>query len=88
MDELKERPEEFTKVLLEWIDKTNFDPIKIPVELDTTKADKWIEDYLAKYSNGRNEVPQQSLFPSSSSYASQAPYASGMRPYSRNLPFQ
>ncbi|MDE7361936.1 MAG: SHOCT domain-containing protein, partial [Oscillospiraceae bacterium] len=87
MDELKESPKEFAEALSEWIDKTNFDPIKIPVELDTTEAYKWLDEYIAKYSNGGNGIPQQSLSPTPSSYASQAPYAVGMQPVQQEFTF-
>ena len=87
LDDLKEYPDELTKVVIEWLDKTNFDPIKIPVELDTTEADKWLDEYIAKYSNGGNGMPQQSPAPTASSYASQAPYAVGMQPVQQEFTF-
>ncbi len=85
LDDLKEYPDELTKVVIEWLDKTNFDPIKIPVELDTTEADKWLDEYIAKYSE--NGMPQQSPAPTPSSYASQAPYAAGMQPVQQEFTF-
>lgn len=36
----------FEGKVTEWIDKTNFEPIKIGVELDTTAADKWMDDII------------------------------------------
>lgn len=87
MDELKEKPEEFTKVLSEWIDKTNFDPIKIPVELDTTKAYEWLDEYIAKHSNNGSAEPQQPLSPTPSNYA-QAPYAYGYVPQQTQQTFE
>lgn len=87
LEEFKDRPKEYTKALVEWLDKTNFDPIKIPVELDTTEADKWLDEYIAKYSNGGNRIPQQSLSPAPSSYTSQAPYAAGMQPVKQEFTF-
>lgn len=36
----------FEGEITEWIDKTNFEPIKIGVELDTTTADKWMDDII------------------------------------------
>ena len=83
--QLKEYPDELTKVVIEWLDKTNFDPIKIPVELDTTEADKWLDEYIAKYSE--NGMPQQSPAPTPSSYASQVPYAAGMQPVQQEFTF-
>ncbi len=85
LDDLKEYPDELTKVVIEWLDKTNFDPIKIPVELDTTEADKWLDEYIAKSSG--NGIPQQSPAPTPSSYASQAPYAAGMQPVQQEFTF-
>lgn len=85
LDDLKEYPDELTKVVIEWLDKTNFDPIKIPVELDTTEADKWLDEYIAKSSG--NGMPQQSPAPTPSSYASQAPYAAGMQPVQQEFTF-
>jgi len=87
MDEIKESPKEFTKVLSKWIDKTNFDPIKIPVELDTTKADKWIDEFLTKYNSGEIALNKQPVFPTPSSYASQAPYATGVQPVQQEFTF-
>lgn len=46
LEDFKDRPKLYTEVLTEWINKTNFDPIKINVELDTTSADKWLEDII------------------------------------------
>ena len=85
LDDLKEYPDELTKVVIEWLDKTNFDPIKIPVELDTTEADKWLDEYIAKSSG--NGIPQQSPAPTPSSYASQAPSAAGMQPVQQEFTF-
>ncbi len=87
MEELKDRPKEYIEGFKEWLDKTNFDPIKIPIEFDSEEADKWIDEYIAKYSSGGNGVPQQSLAPTSSSYASQAPYAAGMQPVQQEFTF-
>lgn len=36
----------FEGKVTEWIDNTNFEPIKIGVELDTTAADKWMDDII------------------------------------------
>lgn len=36
----------FEGKVTEWIDKTNFDPIRIGVELDTAVADKWLENIV------------------------------------------
>lgn len=87
LDEFKDRPKEYTKVLTEWLDKTNFDPIKIPVEFDSERADKWLEKYIAKHSNGGNGITQQSPAPTPSSYVSQAPYAAGMQPVQQEFTF-
>lgn len=87
LDEFKDRPKEYTEALTEWLDKTNFDPIKIPVEFDSERADKWIDEYIAKYSNGGNGMPQQSPAPTPSSYASQVPYAAGMQPVQQEFTF-
>lgn len=73
LDELKEYPEEFTKVVSEWLDKTNFDPIYMSVELDTTKADKWLDEFITKYNNGEITLNNQPVFPTPSSYAPQLP---------------
>lgn len=87
MEELKDRPKEYIEGFKEWLDKTNFDPIKIPIEFDSEEADKWIDEYIAKYNSGGNGVPQRSLAPTSSSYASQAPYAAGMQPVQQEFTF-
>lgn len=86
MEELKDRPKEYIEGLKEWLDKTNFDPIIIPVEFDSERADKWIDEYIAKYSNGGNEL-QQSLASAPSNYVFQAPYAMGMQPVQQEFTF-
>lgn len=48
LEEFKDRPEEYMEVLTEWIEHTDYDPINIKVELDTTEADKWLAEYTQK----------------------------------------
>ena len=73
LDDFKEYPKEFTKIVTEWLDKTNFDPIYMSVELDTTKADKWLDEFITKYNNGEITLNKQPVFPTPSSYAPQLP---------------
>lgn len=87
LEEFKDRPQEYTKVLTEWLDKTNFDPIYMSVELDTTEADKWLDEFLDKYNNGEITLNKQPVFPTPSSYASLAPSAAGMQPVQQEFTF-
>ena len=45
------------------------------------------DEYIAKYSNNGNGIPQQSPAPTPSSYASQVPYAAGMQPVQQEFTF-
>ena len=87
MEELKDRPKEYIEGFKEWMDKTNFDPIHMSVELDTTEADKWLDEVLTKYNNGEITLNKQPVFPTPSSYASQAPFAAGMQPVQQEFTF-
>lgn len=56
LEELKENPEEYMHVLSEWIERTNFDPIYMQVELDHTAADEWLDNYLGKDATAKISV--------------------------------
>lgn len=47
LEVFKERPEEYSSILSEWIEKTNYN-ITIGMIPDTTEADKWLDDYINK----------------------------------------
>ncbi|MDE7398297.1 MAG: hypothetical protein K2N06_02100, partial [Oscillospiraceae bacterium] len=71
LEEFKDRPEEYTYVLNEWIEHTDYDPINIKVELDTTEADKWLAEYTQKKADIDNTLKAtEDIFGSLHDYSS------------------